>query len=546
MPPASATSPRGLSLADLVGALGGGLLTLGVAAPGPEVDDITLAEPTAGIFGQAGDLLLGVGVESVEAAEQLLTAAAAAGSGGVVLRRVIARRREVRAAARRVGMPLVELTDHASWAHVVWLLRGVLDRAASGSGVRSDGPVHDELFALADACAALVDAPVTIEDTQSRVLAYSTSQDAVDPVRVSTIVGRKVPDAVLTSLRGRGVFRRLARSDDPFYVPADGTLRPRLVVPVRAGPEWLGSIWAVVDAPPPAEVTRSLAQTASVVALHLLRLRSQVDLDRRVSADRLRTLVVGDARDAETWLPPGPWRVVVLGGGPEVEVQALADLWESVARRHRWRQPLLTVLDDRVVALAREVSDVGSDSANDPVPGHGPDTGHVRSAAPGTWGWLRAVVLEVSQTVPGATASAGRPVTDPSLLATSRQEALEVDRLRTPAVSGGTAIGPVTPIEDVWAEVTVERAVGGIRGADLLGPVVALAAHDARHGTAYAETLAAWLDHPDDPRRAARQLHVHPNTLRYRLQRLPVVTDGDLADPRARLALRLQLRALGH
>ncbi len=549
MPPSSAPTPRGLSLPDLVGTLGGGLLTLGVTAPGPDVDDITLAEPAAGIFGQAGDLLLGVGVESGADAVGLLTAAATAGSGGVVLRRAVARRREVRAAARKVGMPLVELTDHASWAHVVWLLRGLLDRAASGSVVRPDGPVHDELFALADACAALVGAPVTIEDTQSRVLAYSSSQDVVDPVRVSTIVGRKVPDAILTSLRGRGVFRRLATSDEPFYVPADGTLRPRLVVPVRAGREWLGSIWAVVDSPPQADVVRSLAQTASVVALHLLRLRSQADLDRRVSADRLRMLVGGDARDAGAWLPPGPWRVVVLGGGPGVDVQALADLWESVSRRHRWRQPLLTILDERVVALTREVPAPATEPTRAPLSSGDPAT------APGTWGWLRAVVLDVAATLPGATASAGRPVADSSLLAASRQEALEVDRLRAPTAplpSGypntprSPVTDPATTIEQVWAAVTVERAVGGIRRPDLLGPVPALAAHDEAHGTDYAATLAAWLDHPGNPRRAAQQLHVHPNTLRYRLQRLPGVTDDELADPRARLAMRLQLWALGH
>ncbi|EWT00945.1 hypothetical protein N865_05880 [Intrasporangium oryzae NRRL B-24470] len=527
MPLTSSTAPRGLALADLVGTLGGGLLTVAVAAPGPEIDDITLAEPGAGVYGQAGDLLLGVGVESPERAVELLGAAVTAGSGGVVLRRSTARRREVRAAARRVGMTLVELADHASWAHVVWLLRGVLDRAASGSAVRSDGPVHDELFALADACAALVDAPVTIEDTQSRVLAYSSRQDVADPVRVSTIVGRKVPDAVLASLRGRGVFRRLARSNEPFYVPADGALKPRLVIPVRAGNEWLGSIWAVVDGPPDTAVVRSLGQTASVVALHLLRLRSQADLARRVSADRLRTLLSGNLVEAETWLPPAPWRVVVLGlapdGGAEHpgDTESQVDLWESAARRGAWRQPLVARLDGQVLALVRE------------APG---------DLTPGSWDWLRGIVEDVRTTTPGAAVSAGGVVDRAAALAQSRHDALEVQRLR----EAGRLTGPATTIEDAWAAVTTERAVSGIRLAPLLGPVGDLEAHDREHGSAYAATLAAWLDHPGDPKRAAERLHVHPNTLRYRMQRLGDVVDLDLDDPETRLALRLQLRALGH
>lgn len=536
--PAHAAVPRGLAVTDVVGALGGGLLRIVVAGVGPEVDDLTLAEPGAGVFGQAGDLLLGVGIESAEAASALLEAAARVGSGAVVLRRATARQRPVRATARRLRVTLVELADHASWAHMVWLLRGVFDQAASGSALLSDGPVHDELFSLADACAALVDAPVTIEDTASRVLAHSTRQDVADPIRLSTIVGRKVPDAVLTSLRGRGVFRRLARSDEPVYVPADGDLKPRLVIPVRAGNEWLGSIWIVVEARPDPAVVRSLRQTASVVALHLLRLRSQTELSRRVAADRLRAALTGQAEGVEAWLPAGPWRVVVLDGGPAAAsmttpadapgdgVETRVDLWESAARRRSWRQPLLAVHDGLVLALVTD-----SPSA---------------TTTPGTWGWLQEVVEEVTAASTAgqapATASAGAPAGRPVELDRSRREALEVHRLR----ESGRVTGTANTLEQVWAPITAARCVAALRVDELVGPVQEIAAHDTAHDTAYAQTIAAWLDHPGDPRSAAAGIHVHPNTLRYRLQRLAEIVELDLHDPETRLAVRLQLRALGH
>lgn len=384
--------------------------------------------------------------------------------------------------------------------------------------------MHDELFALADACAALVDAPVTIEDTQSRVLAHSSRQDIADPIRLSTIVGRKVPDAVLTSLRGRGVFRRLARSSEPFYVPADGDLKARLVVPVRAGPEWLGSIWAVVDRRPDNEIVRSLAQSATVVALHLLHLRSQVDLARRVSADRLRAALSGDRAEAQSWLPPGPWRAVVLTSDPAASPERRLDSWESACRQALWRQPLLTTIGELSVALVRE------------LPG---DPG------PGTWDWLRALVADMSPAAHAsstANAAAGRPVTRPAGLPDSLQDAREVHRLQ----ATGRVTERAITVEDAWAAVTCERAVSGIRDEVMLGPVTNLLSHDARHGSEYGSTLAAWLDHPGDPRAAASNLHVHPNTLRYRMSRLSDVVDLDLADPQARLALRIQLRALGH
>ena len=550
----SSTTPVGLPVHQLVGTLGGGLLTVVVDAGPATVDDVTLAEPGSGVYGQAGDLLLGVGVDRPAEAAALLEGAASVGSRAVVLRRVAARNPQVRAAATRFGVGLVELADHASWAHVVWLLRGVLDRAASGPSLRAEGPVLDELFALADACAALVGAPITIEDTQSRVLAYSSTQDVADPARVSTIVGRRVPDEVIASLRGRGVFRRLARSDEPFFVTAGRGLRARLVVPVRAGTEWLGSIWAVVDDEPADDVLRSLRQTASVVALHLLRMRSQADLARRVLSDRLRAVLSGDVVEAEGWLPPPPWRVVVLAGahdGPGVtsggassaagatsdraglhvrsgaagstagdDPERELDVWESAARRRSWRQPLLSIFDGVALTLVRD------------VPG---------DSSPGTWEWLLAVVEEVAGTTPTATASAGGSVSRPVELDRSRREATEVQRLR----DSGRVTGTTTTVEDAWAAVTNARALGGIWTEELLGPVGALRAHDEAHQTAYLETVAAWLDHPGDPREAARRLHVHPNTLRYRMTRLADVVELDLHDPETRLALRLQLRALG-
>ncbi|KQU68114.1 CdaR family transcriptional regulator [Phycicoccus sp. Root101] len=508
-----------LSIADLTATLAG-LLTLGVDPSHGEVDDLTIAEPGHGVVGQPGDLVLGVGVETVEAAVALVDAASAAGAGGLVLRRNLAARRQVRDRARRAGLALVGLAEQASWAHVVWLLRGVIDRASTTAGDRrGDAPVQDDLFALADAAAALVDAPVTIEDAQSRVLAYSSRQDMTDPARVSTIVGRRVPDEVLASLRARGVFRRLARSDEPVFVPADPNgLLPRLVVPVRAGGEWLGSIWAVVEERPPADLVAELVQTSSVVALHLLRLRAQADLSRRVAADRLRGVLSGSTVGADSWLPPGPWRVVCLGG--EGGAARLLDLWESVSRRHAWNQPLLADLDGRAYAVVRD--------SEDPL-------------LPGTWGWLTAVVDRARGESLELTARAGRAAHAVAELERSKAEALEVERVVGSSTDAATAS---TVHEDVWARVTVARACASLRDGDVLGPLAMLADHDREHSSDHLLTLAAWLDHPGAPGRAARSIHVHPNTLRYRMNRIADLAGLDLDDPVVRLALRLQLSAL--
>ncbi|HET8673300.1 MAG TPA: helix-turn-helix domain-containing protein [Thermoleophilaceae bacterium] len=59
------------------------------------------------------------------------------------------------------------------------------------------------------------------------------------------------------------------------------------------------------------------------------------------------------------------------------------------------------------------------------------------------------------------------------------------------------------------------------------------------------ETLAAWLDCQGEARPAAELLHVHVQTVRYRLGQLRDVLGGALDDPRGRLELALALQVRG-
>jgi hypothetical protein len=510
-----------ISAAELITAVGTALFEIVVPGTGDgEVRDVFLADPQEPATGERGDLVLGLGLRNVEEAVELIERCAAGNASGVVLRSGPAEDPAVTAAAERLRLTLVALRPDVSWAHVVWLLRGVIDRAAApDSPVAGDAGVHQELFALADAAAAIVDAPVTIEDNQSRVLAYSSGQDQTDPARVSTIVGRRVPPEMIAHFRARGIFRRLARSSEPFLVP-DGPngIRPRLVVPVRAGGEWLGSIWAVVDGPVSPEVTAELSNAASVLALHLLRLRAQADVARRSAIDRLRTVLRQFSPDTapDVRLPSPPWRVVALGSPPGYDVPQELDLWETTGRRHGWGEPLLADLDGVVLAV---VSD---------------DDG------PGSWRWLRKLAIDLAKDSPGTCAAAGGPARGPADLPSSRAEAVELLGL----VRRGEVPGPALRVEQAWHALTVHRAVSGLDTTKLDGPLATLLRHDVAQGTDYVATLAAWLAYPGQPQQAAKELHLHTNTLRHRMKRIGEIARLDLANPRERLALQLQIEAV--
>jgi hypothetical protein len=65
----------------------------------------------------------------------------------------------------------------------------------------------------------------------------------------------------------------------------------------------------------------------------------------------------------------------------------------------------------------------------------------------------------------------------------------------------------------------------------------------ARSRERLADTLLAWLDHHGAASATAAALHVHPQTVRYRLGRLRALFGDRLDDPAARFELALALRA---
>lgn len=73
-----------------------------------------------------------------------------------------------------------------------------------------------------------------------------------------------------------------------------------------------------------------------------------------------------------------------------------------------------------------------------------------------------------------------------------------------------------------------------------LGPLASLRASRRER---LLETLRAWLDSHGEVRPAAEALHVHPQTVRYRLGQLRELLGDALDDPNARLELALALRA---
>jgi hypothetical protein len=541
------------SLHRVLDDLGATLLELVCAPSRPASDEIggvAIHDPVDEPVLPRRALVLGVGVQAPSDTAALLASLGKHEAAGLVLRSPVTVDQAVTAAVESSGVALLALTRGASWTQLAAMLRSLL---AEGD-VGDDGPEtlggipSGDLFSVANAVAALIDAPVTIEDRSSRVLAFSGRQDEADLSRVETILGRQVPERYSRLLAERGVFRELYRSDQPVYIepPAGGGLPdfalPRAAVAVRAGDEVLGSIWAAVREPLTADRARAMCDAARLVALHLLRIRAGADVSRRLRADLVSTALEGGT---------GAFEAVRRLGLADQPVVVLALAVADPAERARLADALamhLSAIHPRCAAapvgdVAYGLIPVVPAGAGAAEGGDGPD-GELRAVRIAT-GFLDRVgdrsrpVIGIGQVafdaagLPGARACADR--------------VLRVLRFGDAHGAGTEAKGlRVARLADVHAEALLMelRDLAAAHGDRLTGPVARLSAYDAEHGTNLVETLRAWLDAFGDVTAASAAMFVHANTFRYRLRRLTEVSGIDLTDQEQRFAAMLQLRAV--
>lgn len=76
----------------------------------------------------------------------------------------------------------------------------------------------NNLEEFADIISEILQCPITVEDVNHRLLAYSTHDERTDSARVATIMGRRVPEKVINNLWKEGIIPALLKSREPIHV----------------------------------------------------------------------------------------------------------------------------------------------------------------------------------------------------------------------------------------------------------------------------------------------------------------------------------------
>ncbi|MCB1273583.1 MAG: helix-turn-helix domain-containing protein [Leucobacter sp.] len=411
------------------------------------------------------------------------------------------------------------VTPEVDWIDLAALLRSL---GAAGLARETAGLRTGDLFALAQAFATLAGGAISIVDAAGRIVGYSTlpNQEIDEVRRQSTLTLREE-----ASPRLDDEYRLLARSAAAQWFPGRGANFSRAALPVRAQGELLGSVWLIVtDDAGAAKALEFLDSVAGLAAHHMLEARESASAETQRDADLLRTLLTDETfrpiAFAELGMRAGTdYRAVAFIVLDDREANPVLDAWRqlhhiSLTARSIFGWCRAAIIGDQVICM---IPDAGDDVVES-------FAGRVLDATRlDTW------------------AGIGSPGTDATGAAASLREAMAVVALLR---TTGRVRMRVATLGAVRELLSLSRLLEHLDGVDVSedDPAARLRTYDETFGTELTATLTAFLDNLGNVQRTASELHVHTNTVRYRLERIAQL-GIDLDAPHVRLWLWLRLFA---
>lgn len=496
-------APRGLDLAVASAAL-------------IDSDDVRLG---LGRGSDSADVFFLLGVSDTEAQRWLESS-----SPGPAAVAVFAKQPSDALVAKAVagGTAVVSVDPRARWERLYRLVDHVLQH--HGDARHDSGT---DLFGLAQSLADRIHGMVSIEDEQSHVLAYSASNDEADELRRLSILGRAGPPEHLRWIGQWGIFDALRAGGEVVRVaerPELG-LQPRLAVGIHRADgrrSFVGCIWVQQGSRPLADDAEEVLRGAAVLAARVMS-----RLTARPSTHALRVQQLLGLSDG------GPIDVGAIASelGVATDGQAVLvafDQSNSQGRHDRLADVLALSAnafrpDAQVAARGSRVYVLFPQTAK---------RSSLQSWIRGTIGGLDTELGLQLRAVIAA------PLAGLAGLPTVRAD---VDRVLDSVARHPDSFDAVTALADARSTVLLDEIVTMVAADErLVDPRVReLQARDP----VLAQTLRVYLDEFGDVAAAAQQLHVHPNTVRYRIRRIETILTTSLADPDVRLLLSLGLRA---
>jgi purine catabolism regulator len=430
--------------------------------------------------------------------------------------------------AERSRLPLIEIPFEVPFAQITEELHRAIMLAPYQFIERSEA-IHRALMHvatrdstlddLAHELSRLISRSVTFEDPSGKLLASATFGEDVDEVRRETLLLGNSPLDVVGAFERTALNRRIRAAERPLRIPAmpERGMNGRVVCPIRIGAELVGVVWIIEGIEPLSELDNRAAEHAALIAaIHIAHQRELTSTEARLGYASFLSLLegAGPAAIADE-------RVRLLGFDPleryRVGIVSIPQKLPLDRDSLEWR--------DRVAAMVRDALR---------------KAGHAQLVS----ATLNRVPFLLPPGVNVATIDTA--LGDPTLDIVVGREHAGIEGART---SYREALSLLSyrdrPRIATYDDMLVPRVIMGDAAAresflnDFFAPL-----RERKNGRELAFALLTLARHGFHFRQAAHALSIHPNTLRYRLDRVCEALTIDLSDADVQFRVQLAARLL--
>nr|WP_248733955.1 helix-turn-helix domain-containing protein [Neobacillus rhizosphaerae] len=392
----------------------------------------------------------------------------------------------------------------------------------------------DSLDDFADLISQVLKCPITIEDSNHRLLAYSTHDERTDPARISTIIGRRVPEKVINQLWKEGTIPALLKTKEPIHVKSmdDIGLSHRVAISIWKDEEVLGFIWALeIDKLLNEEDFNLLKKAANTAKNKLLQLQTRKNKKEERFQEFFWKLLTGHIEDREEIMehfqtmqitPASSFAVLVFQFQKNITDKDEQNISYILKTTQRIQIMLYTIDCNQLILL---VSGTNMENPLNEI-NHFVQTFMSKTME-------RYGVMDISPAYSGIYDNYQK-------ISKAYKETLAVLSIKekfpleTKTIHNYTKLG-IYQLFDLLLEKRKNETYEN-------PSLKMLEEYDQKHNSNLVETLEIFLTKDNNINDTAKELNVHANTLNYRLKRIAEIGEVDFKDPNQKMLLYLDLK----
>ncbi|WP_462408870.1 PucR family transcriptional regulator [Neobacillus sp. Marseille-QA0830] len=392
----------------------------------------------------------------------------------------------------------------------------------------------DSLDEFADLISQVLKCPITIEDANHRLIAYSTHDERTDPARIATIIGRRVPEKVINQLWKEGTIPALLRTKEPIRVQSmnDIGLGNRVAISIWKNEEILGFIWALEIEKSLTDKEMSLLKNAAeAVKNKLLQLQTRKNKKEERSQELFWKLLTGHLSDPDEILehfrslkvtPALSFIILVFHFKQNISNKEEQYISYLLKTNQRLQIILYTVDCDQLILLI----------SADQIKNLAEELGHFSRIFVGKMNERHGItgITPVYSGVYQAYQKIGKAYNETlTVLAIKQKFPVETDH--------------IDHFQQLGIYQFFDLIIKNRQNSDYENHTLTkLHEYDQKHNGSLVKTLEVYLDHDSNLNDTAKKLNVHANTLNYRLRRITEIGHVNLKDPNQKMMLYIDIK----